>query len=254
MVRPERRRARVSAPAIAASAFPFHGRSVARGCPDGVRAGNAVSRLAAIALSSAEAVAAVTAGARRPNTTSRRRSRGDTGAVGARRCSDASAASGIQSRVPGNPPVAPSNDAAATPTTSKGWPDIRIVCPTTAGFAANRLRHSAWLKTTTRAAPASSAGWMVRPIAGETPSVEKYAPSTASAARSSVIEDEATAGENRADADMLLKEVCAARRSRKSAKDIDPVKNSPSYGVTTKTRRSGSRAPGSLRKIESTTQ
>src|SRR4030095_14507286 len=99
----------------------------------------------------------------------------------------------------------------------------RIDCPTTAGFAANRLRHSAWLKTTTRAAPASSAGWMVRPIAGETPSVEKYAPSTASAARSSVVEDEVTAGENGADADTLLKEVCAARRSWKSGREIEPL-------------------------------
>ena len=213
-----------------------------------------MSRVAAIALTSAEAAAAVTAGARRPNTTSRRRSRGDTGAVAARRDRDASAASGIQSRVPGNGPLTPSNDAAATPTTSKGCPDIRIDCPTTAGFAANRLRHSAWLKTTTRAAPASSAGWMVRPIAGETPSVEKYAPSTASAARSSVVEDEATAGVNDADAEMLVKEVCAARRSWKSGRDIEPWTMSPSYGVTTMTRRSGSRAPASLRKIESTTE
>jgi hypothetical protein len=187
-----------------------------------------VSRVAAIALTSAEAAAAVTAGARRPNTTSWRRSRGGIADLGA----DASAAlstvarrgevdNGIQSRVPGNGPLTPSNDAAATPTTSKGCPDIRIVCPTTAGFASNRLRHSAWLKTTTRAAPASSAGWMVRPIAGETPSVEKYAPSTASAARSSVVKDEATAGVNDADAEMLVKEVCAARRSWKSGRDIE---------------------------------
>jgi hypothetical protein len=135
---------------------------------------------------------------------------------------------GIQSRVPGNGPLTPSKDAAATPITSKGCPDIRIVCPTTAGFAANRLRHSAWLKTTTRAAAASSAGWMVRPMAGETPSVEKYAPSTASAARSSVVEDDATAGVNRAAADMLLKEVCAARISWKSGRDIEPVSMRPS--------------------------
>ena len=83
MVRPKRRKARVSSPEIAAIVFPFHGRSVARGCPDGVRGGKLVSRVAAIALISAEAAAAVTAGARRPNTTSRRRSRGDTGTVGA---------------------------------------------------------------------------------------------------------------------------------------------------------------------------
>ena len=70
---------------------------------------------------------------------------------------------------------------------------------------------------------------MVRPIAGETPSVEKYAPSTASAARSSVVKDEATAGVNDADAEMLVKEVCAARRSWKSGRDIEPLTKSPSY-------------------------
>lgn len=95
---------------------------------------------------------------------------------------------------------------------------------------------------------------MVRPIAEETPSVEKYAPSTASAARSSVVTDEATAGENGADADMLLKEVCAARRSWKSGNEIEPVSRRPSYGKTTKTRPSGSRAPASFRKMESTTE
>src|SRR3989442_1768314 len=95
---------------------------------------------------------------------------------------------------------------------------------------------------------------MVRPIAGETPSVEKYAPSTASAARSSVVENEVTAGEKDADADTLLKEVWAARRSWKSGHDIEPVSSRPSYGETTKTTRSGSRAPASLRKIESTTE
>jgi hypothetical protein len=45
--------------------------------PKGVRGGKLVSRAAAIALSSAEAAAAVTGGASRPNTTSRRRSRGE---------------------------------------------------------------------------------------------------------------------------------------------------------------------------------
>ncbi|MBA3639464.1 MAG: hypothetical protein H0W53_09290 [Acidobacteria bacterium] len=92
-----------------------------------------------------------------------------------------------------------------------------------AGFAANRVRHSGWLKTTTRAALSSSAGSIVRPIAGETPSVEKYAPSTASAVRSSVVEEEATPGENDADAEMALKDVCPARRSWKSGSEIEPL-------------------------------
>jgi len=85
-------------------------------------------------------------------------------------------------------------------------------------------------------------------------SVEKYAPSTASAARNSVVKDEATAGVNDADAERLVKEVCAARRSWKSGRDIEPLTMSPSYGVTTMTTRSGSRAPAFLRKIESTTE
>ena len=51
--------------------------------------------------------------------------------------------------------------------------------PSTAGEAANRVRHSAWPITSTGSAPStSSAGVRVRPITGATPSTSKNRPVT----------------------------------------------------------------------------
>ena len=174
--------------------------------------GKAASRLAPIALSSADAVATAAVSDNRPNTTSRRRSRAgrsndDDGD------SEASAASGIHSFVPGTVPLIPSYEGSATPMTSKGWSDIRMVWPTIAGFAANRIRHTAWLSTATRAPAASSAAWITRPSEAPMRSVAKYAPSTASVASSSVVDEVVTPRRDDADAEMRAKEVCAARRS-----------------------------------------
>ncbi len=92
--------------------FARQGRSVGPAPLANARGGNAASRPAAIVPSSAVALATEAAGARRPNTARRRRSRGGVSGGGVSRASDES---GIQSRVPLIQPIAPLNDASATP-------------------------------------------------------------------------------------------------------------------------------------------
>jgi hypothetical protein len=85
-----------------------------------------------------------------------------------------------------------------------------------------------------------------------TPSVAKYAPSTASADTIVVPLDQSSGRETEADEEMLLKDVCALRTSSKSGFDIEPRRSRPPYGLTTKATRSGSRTPSPFRKIAST--
>ena len=66
------------------------------------------------------------------------------------------------------------------------------VCPMIFGSALKRVRHSPSLKTAT--GETSSAVSVARPIAALTPNLEKYAPSAASAATNSVVDDDASAG------------------------------------------------------------
>ena len=157
IVRPARRTS-VSSCVIAVIDFAFQRRSIGRAGLNGIMP----SRLAAIAPSSADAVSVVRVKARRPNT-SKWSSRGAV----------TDTPRGIQTLVPGTPPLAPSKGAATTPIISNGSPDMRIVRPTIPRSAPKRERHSEWLRTTTLARSSSSSVWMVLPIAASIPTVEK---------------------------------------------------------------------------------